>query len=104
MFSGNVWFGTDFAFLPFLPPERFEAVEDPSPSSEGYRIIWYRSSEKWKRDERSRDNAIHAARQDLHRLRERTGKRNLKTREQVQAAVDKILDETGTRSWVQVEI
>jgi len=86
------------------PPERFEAVEDPSPSSEGYRIIWYRSSEKWKRDERSRDNIIQAARQDLHRLRERAGKRNLKTREQVQAAVDKILDETGTRSWVQVEI
>ncbi len=86
------------------PAERFEAVEDPSLSSDGYRIIWYRSSEKWKRDERSRDNAIQAARQDLHRLRERAGKRNLKTREQVQAAVDKILDETETQSWVQVEI
>jgi len=86
------------------PPERFEAVEDPSPSSEGYRIIWYRSSEKWKRDERSRDNAIQAARQDLHRLRERAGKRKLKTLEQVQAAVDKILDETETRPWVRVAI
>lgn len=86
------------------PPERFEAVEDPSPSSEGYRVIWYRSSEKWKRDERSRDNTIQAVRQNLHRLRERAGKRNLKTREQVQAAVDKILDETGARSWVQVEL
>jgi transposase len=86
------------------PPERFEAVEDPSPSSEGYRIIWYRSSEKWKRDERSRDNAIQAARQDLHRLRERAGKRKLKTLKQVQAAVDKILDETQTRPWVRVAI
>jgi transposase len=86
------------------PPESFEAVEDPSPSSEGYRIIWYRSSEKWKRDERSRDNAIQAARQDLHRLRERAGKRKLKTLEQVQAAVDKILDETETRPWVRVAI
>lgn len=86
------------------PPERFEAVEDPSPSSEGYRIIWYRSSEKWKRDERFRDNAIQEARQDLHRLGERVGKRKLKTLEQVQAAVDKILDETQTRPWVQVAI
>lgn len=86
------------------PPERFEAVEDPSSSSEGYRIIWYRSSEKWKRDERSRDNAIQAARQDLHRLGERTGKRKLKTREQVQAAADQILDQTDTRPWVKVEI
>lgn len=86
------------------PPERFEAVEDPATSSEGYRIIWYRSSEKWKRDERTRDNAIQAARQDLHRLGERAGKRNLKTREQVQAAVDKILDQTDTRAWVEVAV
>ncbi len=86
------------------PPERFEAVEDPSPSSEGYRILWYRSSEKWKRDERSRDNAIQAARQDLQRLRERVGKRKLKTLKQVQAAVDEILDETETRPWVRVAI
>lgn len=27
VFSGNVWFGTDFAFLPFLSPERFEAAK-----------------------------------------------------------------------------
>lgn len=27
VFSGNVWFGTDFAFLPFLSPERFEAAQ-----------------------------------------------------------------------------
>ncbi len=26
VFSGNVWFGTEFAFLPFLPPERYEAA------------------------------------------------------------------------------
>jgi len=86
------------------PPERFEAVEDPSSSSEGYRIIWYRSSEKWKRDERFRDNMIQVARQELHRLGECAGKRNLKTLDQVQAAVDQILDNTGTRPWVQVAI
>jgi transposase len=85
-------------------PDRFEAVEDPAKSSEGYRIIWYRSSEKWKRDERSRDNAIQTARQDLHRLGERVGKRKLKTREQVLSAVGQILDQTETRPWVQVTI
>lgn len=85
-------------------PERFEAVEDPATSSEGYRIIWYRSSEKWKRDERFRDNTIQAARQDLHRLGERVGKRKLKTREQVQAAVEHILNQTDTHAWVKVVI
>jgi transposase len=86
------------------PAERFEAVEAPETSSEGYRIVWYRSSEKWKRDERARDNAIHVARWELHRLCGRVGKRSLKTREQVQVAVDKILDETGARLWIQVEL
>lgn len=86
------------------PPDCFEAVEAPERSVEGYRIVWYRSSEKWKRDQRARDHAIQRARQDLHRLRARVGKRNLKTREKVQGAVDAILDETETRSWVKVEI
>lgn len=27
VFSGNVWFGTEFTFLPFLTPERFEAAQ-----------------------------------------------------------------------------
>jgi len=27
VFSGNVWFGTDFSFLPFLSPERFEEAQ-----------------------------------------------------------------------------
>lgn len=69
------------------PPERFEAVEDPEPTAEGYRIVWYRSSEKWKRDQRAREDAIHTARSEIQRLRERVGSRSLKTREQVQAAV-----------------
>ena len=86
------------------PPERFEAVEDPEPSAEGYRIVWYRSSEKWKRDQRAREEAIHTARSEIQRLRERVGSRSLKTREQVQATVDKILERTQTRPWVQVEI
>ena len=86
------------------PPEHFEAVEDPAMSSEGHRILWYRSSEKWKRDERWRDDLIQAARQDLHRLGERAGKRKLKTREQVQAAADEILDQSATRPWVKVRI
>ncbi len=70
------------------PPERFEAVEDPERSAEGYRIVWYRSSEKWRRDEQARENAIHEARWGLRRLAERVGKHKLKRRQQVQQAVD----------------
>jgi len=86
------------------PPERFEAIEDPQRSVESYRIVWYRSSEKWARDERTRDNAIHEARAALHELGERVGRGKLKTRKQVQQAVDTILDETAARAWVRVEL
>ena len=86
------------------PPERFEALEDPEPSAEGYRIVWYRSSEKWQRDEQARDNAIHEARWGLHRLAERVGRHKLKTREQVQQAVDKILEHSAARPWVRVQV
>lgn len=86
------------------PAERFEAVEAPEASSEGYRIVWYRSSEKWKRDERAREAAIQSASEKLGDLRSKVGKRKLKTREQVQAAVERILDVTGTARWLQVEL
>jgi transposase len=66
--------------------------------------VWFRSSEKWKRDEQSRQTAIDQARFALQQLRERVGQRQLKTREQVQAAVDRILEEYGTSAWVKVEI
>ena len=84
-------------------PERFEALADMA-TAEGYRLVWFRSSEKWKRDEQWRQTALDRARSAIHRLRERVGRRTLKTREQVQAAVDKILDETETRSWLTVEL
>jgi transposase len=86
------------------PPERFEAVEDPEPSAEGYRIVWYRSSEKWRRDEPARENAIHEARWALHRLAERVGRGKLKTREQVEQGVDEILEESAERTWVRVQL
>jgi len=86
------------------PPDHFEAALAPEPSAEGYRIVWYRSSEKWKRDERARDHAIHKARGELDGLCARIGKRFLKTREQVQAAVDAILEQTEARAWLRVEL
>jgi transposase len=85
-------------------PERFEALLEPMTTAEGYRLVWYRSSEKWKRDEQWRQAAIDRARFELHRLRERVGRYRLKTREQVLAAVEQILDETGARPWVTVDL
>jgi len=86
------------------PPERFEAASVAQTSSEGYRIVWFRSSEKWKRDERFRQDCIDAARFQIQGLRERAGRRELKTREQVVAAARDILERTGTGQFLTVEI
>lgn len=85
------------------PPERFEAYEQ-APTAEGYRLVWFRSSEKWQRDEQRRQTAIDQARFALQQLRERVGRRQLKTHAQVQAAVEHILEADHVADWVQVEI
>lgn len=86
------------------PPERFEAASVSQASSEGYRIVWFRSSEKWKHDERARQGCIDAARFQIQGLRERVGRRALKTREQVLAAAQDIIERTGAGPFLRVEI
>jgi len=87
------------------PPEVYEAYEAPEfSSSEGYRIIWFRSSEKWARDEKTRQQAIDQARFEIQRLNERTDKRRPKTQKHVQAAADSILLKTGAAPWLRLEL
>lgn len=86
------------------PPDVFEAVEAPEPIEEGYRIVWYRSSQKLKRDAQARNSPIQDALRRLHQLRDRVGRRQLKTHKQVKAAVDQILDDTQTQEWIRVQL
>ena len=86
------------------PADCFEVALLTETSSEGYRILWFRSSLKWKRDEQARQNIIDTARFEILRLRERAGRRTLKTREQVVAAVDDVLERTGARPFLRVQI
>lgn len=88
------------------PPEVYEAYEPPAQTTaEGYRVVWFRSSLKWARDEAVRQQAIDQARYELHRLSEQaTRLRRLKRRSGLQAAVDKILASTGAAAWVQVKL
>jgi len=73
-------------------------------TTEGYGVVWFRSSEKWVRDEAARQQAIDRARYELHQLSERVGRRRLKTHRQVQAAVDTILASTGAAPWLRVKL
>jgi len=87
------------------PPDVYEAYEAAEfCSCEGYRVVWFRSSEKWARDEHTRQQAIDRARFDLHRLAEKVGTRRLKTRSRVQAAVSSILQSSAAAPWVRVSL
>jgi transposase len=86
------------------PPEHFELARPDQTSSEGYRILWFRSSLKWKRDEQARQDLLDTARLELQRLREQAGRRALKTREQVAAAVDDVLERSGARPFLRVSL
>jgi len=53
------------------PDHVYEGVESPQPSREGYRVLWYRSSQKQARDERSRQERLQRAQRRLAELHPR---------------------------------
>ena len=73
------------------PPHIFRVFESRSRSSEGYRIIWVWDSLKAAHDALLRKEHVDDAVKDLEELQGKIGTRNLKTREQVEEAVTKIL-------------
>jgi transposase len=86
------------------PPDIFLGCESPLRSAEGYRILWYHSSVKHEFDQEARQSRIRRAAAELEFLKTRVGARKLKTLQEVQGAVGKILQETDTLRWVEVEV
>jgi transposase len=86
------------------PPDDFTGFESPVPSAEGFRIVWYHSSDKHRRDQEYRQSRIQRAIADLEFLNTKTGTYYLKTLEQVQQAAHKTLDQTGAQRWIEVSV
>jgi len=86
------------------PPHIFRVYESHSRSSEGYRIIWVWDSLKAAHDALSRKESIDDAVKDLEALQAKIGKRNLKTRKQVQDAATKILVERKATPYISAHI
>jgi transposase len=88
------------------PEDVFTAYEDPAGSSEGYRIVWYHSSEKEKRDRQEREDKIDRTLRQLQGLKDRLAARRsrLRKREKVDEAVEEILEKMGTSPWMQVQV
>jgi transposase len=86
------------------PPHIFKVHEAASRSSEGYRIVWVWDSLKSAHDALTRKERIDDTVKALSALQPRLGARSLKTKSQVQAAVDKILIEHKAAPYITVHV
>jgi transposase len=82
------------------------ACGDDHVHSEGYRLLWYRSTRKAKQDESRRARSIQRGAEALGDLRERLrGPRTrFRERSQVEQAVTEVLAQAEASSWLLVQI
>ena len=86
--------------------EKWRVVESPTPSAEGFRIIWVWNSTKEKCDQESRHNSIKRSHKLFDQLEERlqNNKCRIRTREGVVKAADKIIKDNGSGRWITYSI
>lgn len=71
--------------------------------TEGFRVYWYRSSEKRKRDKISREDRIEMAQEKLSGLMT-SKKRGPKTEKSLLAAALKVLERYKVSPWINIEV
>jgi transposase len=86
--------------------DRFSIHEPEVTSVEGYRLIWYHSARKAERDAAARQQRIERAVGRLAELRQRLASPRTRYRERakVAEAVEAILEETESATWIEVTI
>lgn len=86
------------------PDQVYEAHEPKERTSEGYRLIWYRSSVKRSLDEKNRAKRISRAKMRIENLENRTGSHRFRTVETAQKAALEVLQEEGAQRWLRVDV
>lgn len=84
------------------PPDIIRAMESPIPDADGYRLIWFHSTHKRKRDASSRQDRIVKAFKELDRLKAKVEGvcSRYRTFKGVGLAVETILSEAGAKQWI----
>jgi transposase len=85
------------------PDVVYHGVESPRRSMEGYRLLWYRSSQKEEQDRQSRQQRLARAHARLDAL-QAPGRRALRTAKQARDAAQRILDEEGVQPWLRAHV
>lgn len=83
--------------------DHFEVALGLYQMSEGYRLYWYRSSEKKNRDRQAREERIALARTRLLALNE-AKRRGPKTEAALKRAAEKILNHFKAKNWLKISL
>jgi transposase len=88
------------------PPDLIRALDSPFPDPDGFRLLWFHSSQKQQRDAEDRREAIDRAVEELQQLKAKVeGPRSrLSTREGIAEKVEEILTHRGAQSWIHYAI
>src|ERR1035438_2163677 len=84
----------------YAPQHVYRTFESPFTTSEGFRIVWIKSSQKEKKDADARTDKIDKTAQDLSDLSQ-TG---FKSRDKLEATIKKILGEHATERFFAYKI
>jgi transposase len=82
----------------------YHGVEASRGSSEGYRVLWYRSSQKEEQDRQSRQGRLERARTRLEDLRTSRRRGVFATAEEARTVGQRILDEEQVQDWLRIEV
>lgn len=85
------------------PDNVYQGLESPQRTAEGFRVLWYRSSQKTEQDQARRFERLGAARVKLQALECRSARHAFRTEALAQAAADRILDELDVRGLLKVQ-
>lgn len=86
------------------PDVVYHGVESPQSSAEGYRVLWYRSSQKEGQDRQSRQQRLERAYARLDGMQAPGRRREWRTPREAREAARRILDDEGVEHLLRVEL
>jgi len=86
------------------PDVVYHAVESPQRTSEGYRLLWYRSSQKVEQDRQSRSARLQRARTRAEGLCGRGRSRGFGSVAEARQAAERVVSEEQVQRWLRIVV
>jgi len=86
------------------PDVVYHGAEGPQRSAEGYRVLWYRSSQKEQQDRQARQERLQRARARLGALQAPSSRRAFRTESEARAAGQRLLQDEQAQRWLRLHI